>query len=409
MEQPINFRSEEEWRSYFGRDLADLYAKVAGFLELRSEVEELVDEKNLAELIETSKIWEKVFFGGLTRDENNPLGPKALARFYRNIFGLGVDDKALATVISLLNQGFSLEKKTLRSIMPKFLLGVEIVLEEIAKKLRRVFNIVRDVVPVPEPKKYAIDDRLFGMTALMDVLNSSKRIFPLYNPLSFFIMSTYSIPRFYALKEYPELEEKEVKDLLEKFGISIVNIIYPGFPDEEMNRELGVIGHSEWSTGAQVRDVIIHLYALFQWPELSNFFTLEEESDEFYKYARLYTSRARRALDLDTFSKVLSELHALSTSYGGGIGNIFLHKSVYERNEGLKWPRAKEPLMFRYDNVNIEKGTVLFRGGSAKANYSDFVSLLSPLAFSGLSYIRPAQEKPETYVLCVLTGWESER
>jgi len=60
-----------------------------------------------------------------------------------------------------------------------------------------------------------------GLKAVKDILNAALKLLPHYNLRSSFILSLYSIPKPYAIKQYPKLFDEDVQAVLKKFGITL--------------------------------------------------------------------------------------------------------------------------------------------------------------------------------------------
>ena len=76
-------------------------------MNLRDKVIQQISDQTIGELIKNSELWKTVFFGVFIADESKPYHENALAKFYDEIFGIGVSN--IGAVISRLK-----EKSTLR-------------------------------------------------------------------------------------------------------------------------------------------------------------------------------------------------------------------------------------------------------------------------------------------------------
>ncbi|MCD6513297.1 MAG: hypothetical protein J7L07_00060 [Candidatus Odinarchaeota archaeon] len=389
----IKYYEDETWKKYFGVDLAELYSCVEGFLILRDRLIQQVADKTVDELMKESNIYKDMFFGGFTGDESKPLSENALARFYKECIGVGVEN--LPVVVSRLKEGLTLE-----SAAEGIRCGIEdtLVVERLRKmssKLKSVYKSLKPIIEKPEAKEYKMDNSLFGVEALKDILNAGKKILPLYNPVSFFITSIYSIPSFYVREAYPRLFEESTKNLLNKYGIRLGKLLEPDLPDEKIKREREIIGLVKGHVGYLLREIILDVYSLFQLDDLRKFFKIE---DEFAKFVKINAGKLRESIVIDQFAEVIKRIKDGSSD-------------DYLDSEG----RCKVPEEFKvYYPRDYYGGRGIVEGGNVKLeakverklNYTEFVAFLSPIMFLGLAYIRPVSQN-EFYWRCLL-GWEGE-
>lgn len=393
-DKQIEYCSDDAWQRYFNIDLGEFYRCVNGFLNLRDLVIQQISDKTVGQLIEESSIWRDVFFGGFTADESNPYYENALAKFYDECFGIGVEN--INSIISRLKEGSTLESAT-EDIKPRIKEKTQIVekLNELCPKLESIYKMLKGIVDKPDAKEYRIDDSLFGLNALKDVLNAGKRLLPLYNPLSFFIMSIYSIPRFYVEEAYPKLFKDETKKVLEKYDIRIIKLLEPDLPDEKIRNERAIVGLSNGCVGYLIRDIILDIYSLFQINSLAKFFNVE---DEFAKFIKINAGKLKQSLVVDQFSDIINKIKETEyTKYlepqRCKVSNHFKFYYAYNYGQSSSY-RGK-----------IESGIVgIGYEGDKKLNYTEFLAFLAPVMFLGLAYVRPISEKEFTW--CCLLGWE---
>jgi hypothetical protein len=380
--ESISYYSEDAWRKYFNVDLADFYSCVAGFLNIRDKVIQQISDQTIGELIKNSELWKTVFFGGFTADESKPYHENALAKFYDEVFGIGVSD--ISAVISRLKEGSTLESAT-EDIKPTIREETPIIrrLSELKPKLETIYKILRDIVDKPSAKEYKIEDSFFGLNALRDILNTGKRLLPLYNPLSFFIMSVYSIPKFYVQEAYPKLFEEDTKKILEKYDIRIVRLLEPDLPDEKIRSERAIIGLARDCVGYLLRDIILDIYSLFQIESLAKFFNVE---DEFAKFVKMNAGKLKQSIVVSQFSDIISKI-----------------KEAGYSESSLGPCKISSPFELKYREGEIESGIAKISYGT-KLNYTEFFAFLAPIMFLGLAYARPTSEK--IFKWCCLLGWE---
>ena len=391
LEETIKYYEEASWERYFNIYLAELYSSVEGVLKLREELVKELTSAPVSELISKSDIYKEILFGGFRADESKPFADNALALFYKRILGVGIDDKDISIVISRLKEGLSLEDATKDILCKEFEVSFITILGEISSKLKAIYKLLREVVKEPPVKEYKIENSDVGVRAVQDVLNAGKKILPLYNPLSFFIISIYSIPSFYLRESYPKFEE--AKQLLRKYGIHVVKLLEPDIPDEELRKQREVVGLERGCVGDLVRDIIVDLFSIFQLEDLKNFFTIE---DEFNKHVEANVKKLKESIVVDKFKHVIEDIRR-----GGELLD-------YYDPEKKRCKRYK--YLFYGEHVykgSIEGGKVILKTSysSSTLNYTEFFAFLAPQMFLGLAYIRPASPR-EFIWLCTL-GWES--
>ena len=123
--------------------------------------------------------------------------------------------------------------------------------------------------------------------ALADTLTWARKLLPLYNPVSFFIQSLYSIPRYYAQQAYPSLPRLE-QLLEEKLATRIETIYEPDIANREVREKTTIIGITKDSTALSILKAIHIVYKLSQSWSLNKYFNVE---DEFKKYIEMYKNK----------------------------------------------------------------------------------------------------------------------
>ncbi len=103
----VSYFEDDKWRYFFRDELANLYASVEGFLELRDEIRGYLDGNTVNKVMSEKDFYRNVFFGGLQGREDKPFVDNGLANFYRNGLGISIGDTSL--VISRMKDGASLE------------------------------------------------------------------------------------------------------------------------------------------------------------------------------------------------------------------------------------------------------------------------------------------------------------
>ncbi|MDK6028893.1 hypothetical protein QPL79_05910 [Ignisphaera sp. 4213-co] len=386
-EDVIKYYDEDSWRRYFSVDVAEFYSSVEGLLRLRRELVEELTSDSVGNLITKSNIYMEILFGGLRVSESKPLTDNALALFYKNVFGVGLKDEDLRKVVTRLREGLTLEKAAEDMHCTVENTSILEILQDTSLKLEAVYKSLRGVVEKPKPKEYKLNTSTIGLEAMQDVLNAGKKLLPLYNPLSFFIISIYSIPKFYATEAYTKLFEKDTQSLLKKYGIHITKLVEPDLPDEKIRSEREVVGLEDDCVGYLIRKVILNIYLLFQREILRHFFTIE---DEFNKYINIYANKLKVSIVVEKFNDVIGALKNVGSKANALniIKDMNLMISNYE---------------FYYGEGSVVGGEVKIRDYGV--NYTKFFAFLAPQMFLGLARVRPYTSAKWFDWLCTL-GWE---
>ncbi len=385
MEVEISYYEESSWRRYFTVDLAELYRSVRRVLRLRDEIARTFEGKNMADLI-VNNVYREMLFGGFKAIEDRAFSENALARFYSECFGLKIRED-INRIISRMREGMPLERACEDVSCTVEEVPFISMLREISTRLKTIYRILEGIVEPPKGEEIEISDSMIGVNVVRDFLNACKRLLPLYNPMSFFIMSVYSVPLFYLREEYPRILEEEVQTLLKRFGINLTTLIEPDIPDERLREERRIIGLEKNCVGCLIRDVLLYLYQVFQQENLKRFFEID---DEFMVYLRNYTQHVKESLVIERFDHIIKTIKRHSTSY-------------YDKIK----KRCEISELKAYTSNSYYRGKVI--GGSVeiddrRVNYTEFFAFLAPLMFSGLAYIEPVSEREFEWT-CIL-GWE---
>ena len=398
LDDKIKYYDEETWKHYFNNDLANLYASVEGFISLREEIKAELEGKLVNSIINEKSFYRSVIFGGLQGKEDEPFVSNALARFYWEVFGVGLDHDDASKIISRMKDGSTLESAAADISCSVVSTNVISRLSELFSKLQAIFKMQKGVVEKPSPKKVEVKDENFGLKALKSILDAGKVILPLYNPASFFVNSLYSIPYFYAKEAYPKLFEEGTMTLLRKYGLQLTSLLEPDIPDERIREERKIIGWVDGSVGVLIREVILDIYSLFSMDVISSFFNIE---DEFNKYVRSSIDRLKGSIVKELFSDVISKIESVSFT-----------QNLDDKGRC----RLPSELKFHYGNGRNEYYQGIIKGGEVgigggrdfenkdyKMSYSEFIAFLAPQMLLGLAYVRPVAKDRFSW-LC-MTGW----
>jgi len=388
MEESIKYYEEDFWKKFFNIDLAEFYSSVEGFLLLRENLIREISSESVSKLISRSNIYREILFGGFKASGSEPFINNALAKFYENVLGIGLENIQL--VISRLREGLTLESATEDIYCKPKEEGLILTrLREISSKLKVIYKKLRDIVEPPEPREYRLDSSMSCVNAFLDILNTGKKLLPLYNPTTFFIMSIYSIPKFYAKEIYTKLFNENIQSLLRKYDIHVVKLLEPDLPDEKIREKREIRGLQKNCVGWLIREIILDIYSIFQFDELKNFFTIE---DEFNEYIRRYIGKLKGSITIDRFISIINTIKISGIS-----------KDSYDSKSRCKIKIGDLKFYYYPYQCKIIGGEV--RMSQYRLNYTEFFAFLAPQMFLGLAYARPVSAN-EFIWLCTL-GWET--
>lgn len=398
MKEVIKYYDDDSWKKYFSIDVAELYRSVEGLLTLREKLVQELTSDSVSNLISKSNVYREMLFGGFRADESKPLADNALASFYRDVLGIGLKNEDLSLVITRLKEGLALEQATEDIYCTERNTPILERLQDISSKLKAVYKNLRGVIEEPRPKEYELKTSTIGLEALLDVLNAGKKLLPLYNPLSFFIMSIYSVPKFYIAETYTKLFEEDTQSLLRKYGIYIIKLLEPDLPDEKIRSEREIIGLEDNCVGYLIREVILDIYSLFQNETLKRFFAIE---DEFNKYVKAYVSKLKESIVVERFMHVINTI----SSAGQTTEN-------YDPKGRCKIRNYQFYYSYGFGSDSYYRGKVV--GGEVKIgyegryslNYTEFFAFLAPQMFLGLAYVRPIGIGSKEFMWLCTLGWE---
>ncbi len=390
LEEVVKYYDDNSWKKYFNVDVAELYSVVEGLLALRNKLVQKLTSDAISKLISESSIYKEILFGGFRANESKPFVDNALALFYRNILGIGLKDEDISLIITRIKEGLTLESATEDIYCTERNTPVLDILKDMSSKLKAVYKNLKGIVEEPRPKEYELKTSTIGVEAFQDVLNAGKKLLPLYNPLSFFIISIYSVPKFYVTEAYTKLFEEETQQLLKKYGIYLVKLLEPDLPDEKIRSEREVIGLENNCVGDLIREIILDIYSLFQNDTLKLFFNIE---DEFNKYVDTYASRLKESIVVDRFTHVINTIKST------------ISMEIYDLKGRCRVRNYRfYPSLSSHYKGKIVGGEV--RIGDKGLNYTEFFAFLAPQMFLGLAYVRPVDVSGKEFMWLCTLGWE---
>jgi len=383
-EELIKYYDEQAWKEYFEKDLGELYSTIRGFLDLRDTLEDKLSGRPVSEVIAESEEYKKMLFGGV-KVEDGPYEERAMAKFYSEVIGIEVTN--LDVIRGNLREGVAFDKAVSESEVNFKETDFIKLVKEVEEELDDIYAELEGIIQKPSPKSYDSNKAMAGPEAVRDILNAAKRLLPHYNPLSQFIISTFSIPRPYALKQYPNLFDESVQSTLRKFGIILGEepLLEPDIEDEELKKEWALIGLETGTVGHRLRNLIMHkLFAMFSGNLLEVLQSyLKGVEYEFKKFVdnRLEVLRKRMEKVTEEFKNVRSDLFFVSENY-----RMFNEYCRYVANL-----------------TNLSGGKIILRSygrhGSyvREFSYTKLLSYLAPAMFLGVAWLRPNETPPVVF------------
>ncbi|ADN49585.1 hypothetical protein [Vulcanisaeta distributa] len=374
----VRYWDEAWWEEGF-KGIDEAYSRLRGLLDAVKEVELKLTGSDLSQLLRSQQMRDftmKVILGGFRQecvnktlnadDVKGCFNSNALARFYREVFGIGLsnDDIAkfvnVAQYVGLEKAGEGLRIVSMRSYVMDTLNGILTSFINVYKVAGR---------QVPNPMRYNVDKPEDLAQAFIDTTNALLKLLPLYNPFTFFIQSLDFTPKPYLRLMYcDKLFSSDVTNLMAKYGIRLTTLLKPSI-SKELDEELAIIGHEENSLGRHLLATVWHIYELTYWLKGKDY--VKNIDDEFRKYVEkysIYLDEFYRRLTGSGFEGVCSMMLDINIYYGSNI-NIY-GRSIFGRD------------VFSFSR----RGCGEIR---MSLSYSEFLELFSPLMFLGLIFRHP--------------------
>jgi len=262
----IKYDDPATWIGYVENELNRLCETSIKLISIGDWIIKNVKDRDLGELLSDPSIL-KMLFGGLHKPEDI-YNVKTLACWYSSLYGLDLNYREVFNRLELgLTMGEACTGITTsvrtevfnifprRAIIPllRRILSLfeELAKESIGKKLsikkwRRIRNeTIEDVKAKPE----------IIVDLMSELLKSIYNISPLRNEKSFFIVSTHTIPYFYMVNAYREIEDKNVLKTLRKvLGLEV--LFTPEISSETLRDDYTIFGYSKGSPGYIILRII---------------------------------------------------------------------------------------------------------------------------------------------------------
>jgi len=374
LDDVIKYYEEDSWKRFIEK-IANLCGVIEGVIRLYNELRKLVGQTLYDVINKYGNVYEKILLGGITQEGEST--EHSLAKFYEEIFGIGVGYSDIKTIIELQEDGVPYENalkkikvSEMRSEVPDEILYLE-----------KIYNLARQILQMlkkeSKAKVYEVNSPTVGVEAHRDLLNALLEILPQYEPLSFFIISLYSVPRFYLERHYPKLFSEDVQELLKKYGVHLHVILEPNHMPEPERGNWTIIGLDRNCVAWLIRELIMWAFKLIRetYSTYSKYYTGIEDEFKKYWWSQLDKLRAIR-IPSDMQWYCGKRGYKIDT-LGNGEGEIVGELSVWYFRDELQ--------------VDPKKGLL---AGYQVVSYAKLFALLAPAMFLGLGYcIRKSADK----------------
>ncbi len=264
--------NHDKWDEYW-RLLAKLYWRTLGFLQLYQELTAMLSGRTLEDIIrdEEKEYLLKTILGGFNA-EKAKYSDRALGLFYRKAPGIDIDSDELRKFATRLREG---DKPADAGKDIKIGINSNKIVDTIREINKTLYQILYEKSRAEaevEPINYDAKDPLAALRALKDILDTSKKLLPLYNPVTFILQSFMSTPTFYLQHIYGisfeqrndqvEPKEEELKETFKTYGIRLQVLLAPDILNKEEKLKRAIIGHVPQSSGWLLHKLICLAYSL---------------------------------------------------------------------------------------------------------------------------------------------------
>ncbi|MEZ0290826.1 MAG: hypothetical protein ABWJ42_07055 [Sulfolobales archaeon] len=291
LESVIRYYEYSFWRDYFQFLANNLYKELIRLIRLREEI----INSFYRDKVTTSRILLGVI------DRRTIAHSSSLRRIFENVLGLKIDNSD--EIIRRVARGVPLER--LVDSIEKLRLEEPPLLIFIYKLVGEVESIIRDSVyrgyleEVDEIVARELNRDLSRLnnpftivSVIKTIVGDTLRLLPLYNPASFFIISTRCISNEAIDLFYPSLWNRESIDLLNSVGFRLKEILRLD--------DLTIYSHEENSLGYRLSLLIDRLYELLIRisRHTKRYVKVEDEISLFYRTMLRLASRVIETRDL---------------------------------------------------------------------------------------------------------------
>jgi hypothetical protein len=334
----------------------------------------------------------KVLLGGIKKDcidkgliTNDCIPSDSAAAFYKRVLGIGLTknlDEELKREGPLTRLVQILRYKSLDNIGSSDL-GLIIrayesnsvftdVILDMKTTLDNIYSSLGQFIGSPQPINYDYFDLI---NAFMDFLNKGVRLLPLYNPFTFFIQSLRAPKPYIELMYCKDLFNDQVKELMTKYRVELTKAVDPNLNIPELDEELAVIKHKEFTLGYMLINLIWDIYWLTY--RLSNLgYPVKDELKAYvseYKYLldKIISSSQDALPDANVNLACFAEREF---EIKNGIVNIYRYSN-------------KHAYLLSFYGENCKESETRFTNYMYPLDYKRFIEVFSPLFFLGIAWI----------------------
>ena len=382
----VNYWDEKWWKNFFDNDLNVFYSSLKGLVAARDMLLKFLSG-DLAQILADSSKRDaalKVLLGGIKKDcidkgliTNDCIPSDSAAAFYKRVLGIGLAknlDEELKQEGPLTRLVQILRYKSLDNIGSSDL-GLIIrayesnsvftdVILDMKTTLDNIYSSLGQFIGSPQPINYDYFDLI---NAFMDFLNKGVRLLPLYNPFTFFIQSLHAPKPYIELMYCKDLFNDQVKELMTKYRVELTKAVDPNLNIPELDEELAVIKHKEFTLGDMLINLIRDIYWLTY--RLSNLgYPVKDE-------LKAYVSEYKYLLDKIISSSQDALPNAKVNLACFAVRNIEIKNGIVDI-EGLRSAR-----LLSFNDENCKESTLY------NLDYKRFIEVYSPLFFLGIAWI----------------------
>jgi len=402
----VNYWDEKWWKNFFENDLNVFYSSLKGLVTARDMLLKFLSG-DLAQILADSSKRDaalKVLLGGIKKDcidkgliTNECIPSDSAAAFYKRVLGIGLTknlDEELKREGPLTRLVQILRYKSLDNIGSSDL-GLIIrayesnsvftdVILDMKTTLDNIYSSLGQFIGSPQPINYDYFDLI---NAFMDFLNKGVRLLPLYNPFTFFIQSLHAPKPYIELMYCKDLFNDQVKELMTKYRVELTKAVDPNLNIPELDEELAVIKHKEFTLGDMLISLIRDIYWLTY--RLSNLgYPVKDE-------LKAYVSEYKYLLD-----KIISSCQDALPNANVNLACIAVRE--FEIKNGIVdiyHYSNRHAFLLSFDGENCEESKIYGTNYMYPLDYKRFIEVFSPLFFLGIAWINKKDEKLALNVL----------
>ena len=385
----VNYWDEKWWKNFFENDLNVFYSSLKGLVAARDMLLKFLSG-DLAQILADSNkrdIALKVLLGGIKKDcidkgliTNDCIPSDSAAAFYKHVLGIGLtknldeelkQEGPLTRLVQILryksldNIGSSDLGLIIRAYESNSVFTDDIL--DMKTTLDNIYSSLGQFIGSPQPINYDYFDLI---NAFMDFLNKGVRLLPLYNPFTFFIQSLHAPKPYIELMYCKDLFNDQVKELMTKYRVELTKAVDPNLNIPELDEELAVIKHKEFTLGYMLIILRFDIYWLTY--RLSNLgYPVKDE-------LKAYVSEYKYLLD-----KIISS--SQDALPNAKVNLACFAERKFEIKNGIVniGDIVRSAFFLSFNGENCQEPRFYFN----TLDYKRFIEVYSPLFFLGIAWI----------------------